>query len=140
MAEWEALAAGDFGPFQVSGMIAGWVSNPDEADGSSFVGNLIVSPGRSIEAVTRVREHYGGPLCVVERSDAPTEAQLADVQSEVSDASARRAFGEVQVASSDGRRGVVYATVWKVDRNARVYAQRRWGDVVKLVGVLTPVK
>jgi hypothetical protein len=138
VAEWEALGAGDFGPFEVPGLIAGWVSNPDGND-ESFVGNLIVRPGARDEAVNRVRLHYGGPLCVVERA-APTAARLARVQSEVNDTAAQRALGQVLGASYDGRRGVVDAMLWAVDRRAKAYAHRRWGDTVGLHGVLNRVQ
>jgi hypothetical protein len=138
VAEWEALWAGDFGPFEVPGMVAGWVSNPDRKN-ESFVGNLIVRPGARGEAVNRVRLHYGGPLCVVERT-APTEARLARVQGEVNDTAAQRALGQVLGASYDGRRGVVDAMLWAVDDRAKAYAHRRWGDTVNLHGVLRHAK
>jgi hypothetical protein len=138
-AAWEALWGGDFGPFRVAGAVSGWVSNPNDTSDGAFVGNVIVRPGKRDAAVRRIREHYGGPLCVVERN-LPTEARLRHVQAEVMDRAARSVFGDVQDASPDGRRGVIAVTVWVADERARTYAHRRWGRMVELRGLLRPTR
>ena len=135
-AEWEAMSQ-DYGPFEIPDLVAAWVSDPAGDWDGPFVGNVVVLPGAAPAAVARIREHYGGPLCVVER-DAPTADELASVRDELLDGPARAALGPVQDAFTDERAGVVVATVWLADEAAVAYAARRWGDLVQLHGLLQP--
>lgn len=127
----------DYGPFEIPDLVAAWVSDPAGDWDGPFVGNVVVLPGAAPAAVARIREHYGGPLCVVER-DAPTADELASVRDELLDGPARAALGPVQDAFTDERGGVVVATVWLADEAAVAYAARRWGDLVQLHGLLQP--
>jgi hypothetical protein len=77
-------------------------------------------------ALARIREHYAGPLCVIER-DGPTTADLAAVRDELIDEDTRSVLGAVEGTVTDERRGVVVATVWVADENAKDYAAQRWG-------------
>jgi hypothetical protein len=87
--------------------------------------------------VARIREHYGGPLCVIER-DGPTAAELAAARDEVMDQDARAVLGPIQGSVTDERRAVVVASVWVADEAAVDYAAQRWGDLVELRGLLRP--
>ncbi len=128
----------DYGPFKIERLVTAWASDPAGASNGPFVGNAVVLPGSKAAAVALIRRHYSGALCVVER-DGPTEAQLNAVQQEVMDRAARAVLGPVQGASPDGHRGVVVADVWVADQAALTYAHKRWGNLVELHGLLTPV-
>jgi len=134
-AEWEGMSE-QFG--QIPDVVTAWVSDPNGDWDGPFVGNVIVLPGARDEALSVVREHYRGPVCVVERN-GPTEADLAQVQEQLNDDEAQEALGVIQGASGNGQRGVVEAEVWVADAAAVAYAQQRWGDVVELHGILQPV-
>jgi hypothetical protein len=137
VAEWEAATQID-GVFDSRELVAAWVSDPGGDWDGPFVGNLVVVPGAAQAAVARVREHYAGALCVIER-DAPTAVELAAVQRELTNEDARAILGTIQSAAADERRGVVVATIWLVDEAAMDYADQRWGDLVELRGLLRPV-
>ena len=137
VAEWEAATQID-GVFDSRDLVAAWVSDPGGDWDGPFVGNLVVVPGAAQAAVARVREHYAGALCVIER-DAPTAVELAAVQRELTNEDARAILGTIQSAAADERRGVVVATIWLVDEAAMDYADQRWGDLVELRGLLRPV-
>jgi hypothetical protein len=138
VAEWEQLAqTGGRWPTDPR-IVTVWVTDPrGSAGGDEFVVNLLVRPGAKEEIEAKARRTYRGLLCVVER-DLPTEAELAAIQSEVTDDAARQRLG-VTSAWSEGQRGVVVVTVWVVTDVATDYARERWGDVVELHGYLTPV-
>ena len=129
----------DFGPFEIPDLVAAWVSDPAGPWEGPFVGSVIVLPGARLAAVDQIRTHYAGPLCVVER-DAPTPAELARVQSDLSDGASRQALGEIQVTSVVERRGVVVADVWVADQEALDYARDHWGGLVELRGLLRLVR
>ena len=131
VAEWEEMTQVE--GFEIPDLVAAWVSDPDP-----FVGNVILLPGARQAAVDRVREHYAGPLCVVE-SEAPTEAELATVRDELADEEARAALGPVGIEGTDERRGVVTAIVWVADDAAIAYARDRWPNLVALHPLLHPV-
>jgi hypothetical protein len=135
--EWEAMSQ-DFGSFEIPALVDAWVSDPDGQWDGPFVGNVIVLPGTRRAAMERIRAHYAGPVCIVER-DGPTSAQLEAVQNQMVDADAKAALGEIQAAHADGRRGAVVATVWVADQRALDYAKQRWGELVELRGILRPV-
>ena len=137
VAEWEA-ATQEPG-FELSDLVAVWVSDPAGDWDGPFVGNVVVSPGGGQAALDRIRQHYGGPVCVVER-DAPTAAELVAVQEEVSDDEARSALGPIQGAGTDERRSLVHVTVWLADQAAVAYAEQRWGELVELRSLLQPVE
>jgi hypothetical protein len=137
-AEFGAAVAGVFAPLLVPGLVTAWISTPANGGADVFVGSVIVQPGQRDVAVARIRERYGGALCVVER-DFPTEAQLADVAAEVRSAG-RSALGQFQGSSVSGRRGLVEVWVWVADKRARAYAHRRWGQIVELRGILRPTR
>lgn len=136
VAAWEAMSQ-DYGPFEIPDLVAAWASQPDAERNESFVGNVLVLPGSRQTAVRHIREHYAGPLCVVER-DGPTSAELAAVQDEVTGTDARAVLGQIETASTDERRGVVVATVWVADQRSLDYVDERWGDLVELQGLLHP--
>jgi hypothetical protein len=136
VAGWEAMSQ-DHGPFEIPGLVAAWVSDPAGDGDGSFVGNVVVVPGAAPAALARIREHYAGPLWVVER-DVPTADELTSVRDELLDGSARVALGQPQDVLTDERRGVVVVTVWVADEAAVAYAERRWGDLVQLDGLLRP--
>jgi hypothetical protein len=119
-------------------VVTSWVTDPGPDGTGLFVVNVVVLPGSAAPTTDRIRQSYGGPLCVVER-EAPTEAELAAVQQELQDAGARANLGPVQSSYPDGRLGAVVATVWAADRPAVDYARERWGDRVDLRGLLQPV-
>lgn len=135
-AEWEAMSQ-DHGAFELPDLVAAWVSDPAGDWDGPFVGSAVVLPGAAPAAVARIREHYGGPLCVVEQ-DAPTADELASIRDELLDGSAGAALGRPQDVVTDERRGVVVVTVWVADEAAAAYAERRWGDLVQLNGLLQP--
>ena len=124
VAEWEAMSQ-DYGPFEIPDLVAAWVSDPAGDWDGPFIGNVIVLPGAAPAATAVIREHYGGPLCVVER-DAPTADELASVRDEVLDGPARAALGPVQTFT-DEQRGIVEVTVWVADDAAVAYTEQRWG-------------
>ena len=136
-AEWEAMTQVD-GSFDSRELVAAWVSDPAGDGGGRFVGNVVVVPGAAQAAMARIREHYAGPLCVVER-DGPTAAELAAVQDELTDEDAHGVLGTILITATDERRGVVMASIWVVDEAAVEYADQRWGDLVELRGLLRPV-
>jgi hypothetical protein len=129
--EWAA----DPGFSDPASYVAAWVSDPAGEWDGPFTASVIVRPGRGAEAEERIREHYLGPLCVVER-DAPTESELRAVQEEVSHEMDR--LGMVSSAS-DGIEGVVLVDVWVADEATVEYARDRWGDLVRLEGILRPL-
>lgn len=135
-AEWEAMSQ-DYGPFEIPNLAAIWLSAAGEK-GGRFVGNVVVLPGAGQAATERVRAHYGGYLCVVER-EGPTAARLTAIQDELTDDDARRAIGEIVEASADLRRGAVVARVWATNQAALDYAYERWGNLVQLSGLLKPI-
>lgn len=132
MAAWLAVRLG--GP----DLVTVWVSDPASEWDGPFVASVVVRPGAGAATRERIRETYGGALCVVER-DAPTADQLAGVQRELMDHEAAERLGTISSSAPDGRRGAVLATVWVADRAAIDYARDRWGDRVHLTGLLHPV-
>lgn len=88
--------------------------------------------------MARIREHYAGPVCVIER-DGPMAADLTAVRDELIDEDARAVLGPVQGTVTDERRGVVVASVWVLDEKAMDYAAQRWGALAELRGLLRPV-
>ena len=108
--------------------------------GPPFVVNVVVTPGNGTAALEQARTLWSGGLCVVER-DAPTEAELATVQAEVSAATADgdTPLGPVYVVGADTLRSVVVVDITAVTDEALDYAHQRWGDLVELQGELTPV-
>ena len=120
------------------GFVTAWMTTTAESIPPPIVGNVVVLPGGREEAITAIRRHYGGPLCVVERN-GPTAAELEAVQAELGDAASRPVLGVVQRARADFERGAVLATVWLADERAVDYAHDRWGDLVELEGLLKPV-
>jgi hypothetical protein len=131
---------GEFTELRLDGpeVVASWVTDPGPGGTGPVVVNVVVLPGSAASTTDRIRQSYGGPLCVVERQ-APTEADLAAVQQELQDADARSHLGPVQSSSPDGRLGAVVATVWVADGPALDYAREHWGDRVDLRGILQPV-
>jgi hypothetical protein len=123
--------------FDSRSFVAAWVSDPAGDWDGPFVGSVIVLPGAAPATVARIREHYGGPLCVIER-DGPTAAELAAARDEVMDQDARAVLGPIQGSVTDERRAVVVASVWVADEAAVDYAAQRWGDLVELRGLLRP--
>ena len=111
------------------------------SQGPPFVVNVVVTPGNGAAALDQARAVWSGGLCVVER-DAPTEAELAAVQAEVSAATADGdpPLGPVYGNGPDTLRGVVVVDITAVTDEAQAYAQQRWGDLVELRGELTPVE
>ena len=67
--------------------------------------------------------------------DTPTEAELLAVQAEVSEDPRLGTSG----SSANGMDGVVDVDVWVADEEAVAYARDRWGDLVRLQGILRPV-
>jgi hypothetical protein len=118
-------------------LVTAWVTDPGPEGEGEFVANVVVLPGSGPATTDRIRETYGGPLCVVERQ-APTAAELASIQQELQDADARAHLGQVQSSYPDGRLGAVVASVWAADDAAVAYAHERWGDRVDLRGLLQP--
>ncbi|MEA3076147.1 MAG: hypothetical protein QOF60_1055 [Actinomycetota bacterium] len=127
-----------FGPFEIPGLVDAWVSDPAGSTDRRFVGNVIVLSGSRQAALDRIREHYGGRVCVLER-DGPTAAELEAVPNEVIDSDAEAVLGKIQEGHVDERRGVVVTTVWVADRTPVDYAERRWGGQVELRGLLRPI-
>lgn len=138
IAEWEAMSQ-DYGPFEIPDLVAAWVSDPAGEWDGAFVASVVVLPGAGQRAVDRIRKHYAGPLCVVER-DGPTAAELAAAQHDLTDDEARAILGPIQDAYAAERRGVVVARVWVADDVALDYVDRRWGDLIELHGLLQPVE
>lgn len=101
----------------------------------------MVAPGNGAAALDQARAVWPGGLCVVER-DAPTEAELAAVQAEVSAATGQgdTPLGPVYANGPDTLRGGVVVDITAVTDEARDYARERWGDLVELRGELTPVE
>jgi hypothetical protein len=131
MTEWTSVG------LDAPDVVTSWVTDPGPGGTGPFVANVVVLPGSGTATTDRIRQSYGGPLCVVERQ-APTEAELASVQQELHDAEARAHLGQVPTSYPDGRLGAVVATVWAADASARDYARERWGDRVDLRSLLQP--
>ena len=113
--------------------VALWVSDPQGDWDGPFVLSVVVRPGAREAARTAIREAYLGPLCLTEQ-DAPTEAELLEVQSEID----LRQIGGV-ASYPDTRAGSVVVEVWVADEEAIAAAEERWGDLVELRGILQPV-
>jgi len=86
----------------------------------------------------RIRQTYGGALCVVER-EAATAGELARITQEVMDADSVAHLDVPVSAGPDVQLGAVRVEVWVADQPALDYARQRWGDLVVLEGVLRPV-
>ncbi|HEX9994832.1 MAG TPA: hypothetical protein VGB14_18035 [Acidimicrobiales bacterium] len=124
----------------VPGEVAVWVSDPagGEWDGP-FTVSVVVRPGSGPAAEARVREMWAGPLCVVER-DLPSAADLAAVQEEAhAGGGPGTPLGTVYASWTEPREGVVVLSVAVADDAAMAYAAERWGDLVRLEGILTPI-
>ena len=137
-AEWEAMSQ-DFGPFEIPGEVTAWVSNAAPDATGPFVGNVVVTEGSGAAAKEVLREHYLGPLCVVERGSV-SRSDLGTVQEELFDDEARKALGQVQSGGVFGTDAFVTAEVWILEDAARRYARERWGDLVVLEPILRPVE
>jgi len=129
--EWEEAAPV---ASQVPDLVTAWVSDPTGDWDGPYTATVVVPPGSADAAREAVRASYSGPLCVIER-DAPTEAELQAVHTEV-DAAA----GELGLVGSsvDSERGVVAVDVWVADEAAVTLARDRWGDYVELQPILQP--
>ncbi|HEX5615270.1 MAG TPA: hypothetical protein VFZ83_08960, partial [Acidimicrobiia bacterium] len=136
-AEWEAMSQ-DFGPFAIPGEIVVWVSDPQGPWDGPFTANVVVRPGSADAARAAIRAHYGGPLCIEER-DAATPAERERVQRELYDDDAKAVLGEVPYSSGGGIEPIVSAGVWVVTDEMTAYVEQRWGDLVVLEPLLTPV-
>jgi hypothetical protein len=130
--EW--ATAGQDVAAQVPDLVTVWVSDPTGEWDGPFTATVVVRPGSASVAREAIRASYAGPLCVVER-DAPSEAELTTVQTEV-DAAA----GELGLVGSsvDSERGVVVVDVWVADDETLALADERWGDLVELRSILQP--
>jgi hypothetical protein len=122
-----------YDPTKVAGMR---VSDPAGPWDGPFVATVVVRPGSASEVTASIREHYLGPLCVVER-DQPTIAQLLATHRRIRLGYDQR--NPVTEVSLDQIEGVVRVTVFVADRRARERAHRRWGPYVRLEGLLTPM-
>lgn len=137
-AEFEAMSQ-DFGPFEIPGEIVVWVSDPQGEWDGPFTANVVVRPGSLDAARDAIRAHYGGPLCIEER-DAATPAEREQVQRELYDDAAKAVLGEIPYSSGGGIDPVVSAGVWVVTPEMTEYVADRWGDLVVLEPLLTPVE
>lgn len=135
--EWEAMSQ-DFGPFAIPGEVTVWVSDPFGPWDGPFTANVFVEPGSLDDARAVIRERYLGPLCIDER-DAPTPAERERIQGELYDDAAQHALGEIPYSSGGGKEPVVSAGVWVVTEEMERYVAERWGGVVELEPLLTPV-
>ena len=122
-----------WGGVSVPDQVAVWVSDPAGDWDGPFVVNVVVRPGAAEAARTAIREEYLGYLCLTER-DAPTEAELLEVQSEID----HQQLGAV-ASYPDTLEGVVVVEVWVADEEAVEQAREQWGDLVRLQGILQPV-
>ena len=113
-------------------LVSQWWSDTG-TDAAAF--NVAVRPGYRDKAEAAVRRVYRGPLCVVER-DAPTEAELRRIQSEVF--ADHEHWGAVSggVMGTDSFVTVQVAVAYE---DLIAEARQRWGDKVELVGILQPV-
>jgi hypothetical protein len=130
-----------WGTLDLSGpeLVATWVNDgPAGTWDGPFVGNVVVLPGAGPAIHDRIRQTYGGRLCVVERQ-AATADDLARITIEVMDADAAAHFGQPVTAGPNVPLGAVRVEVWVADQPALAYAQQRWGDLVVLQGLLQPV-
>jgi predicted small lipoprotein YifL len=129
-----------WGTVDLSGpdLVATWVNDgPAGTWDGPFTGNVVVLPGAGRAMRDRIRQSYGGRLCVVEKQ-AHTADELARVQNEVMDADAVAHYGLPLSAGSYASLDAVRVEVWVADPAARDYAQQRWGNLVLLDGILRP--
>ena len=104
----------DGGTFSdIPGLVAIWVTDRPRAQPKVFVANLVVRPGLAEATKARVRRHYRGPLCIVER-DQRTAASLAADFARLDDV----LTSPFLTAGVDERRGVIRSS-WPSSMIAR---------------------
>jgi hypothetical protein len=124
----------------VPGLVSLWVTGPNTGTpGPRFVVNATVRPGFADQARAAIRRSYAAGLCLVEK-DAPTEAELREVQAKVDALGSHTPLGIVLGAGIDPLRSVVTVHVARADDAATRFARQRFGDLVVLDGALMPVK
>lgn len=125
---------------EITDRVAMWVSDPQGPWDGPFTVSVVMRPGGREAARERIRQHWDGPLCVIER-DAKTVAELAAVQRDLTDAGRDDpTIGIVYVSSIDEVRSVVTAEIAVADDVARRWIVDRYGEgVVELRGILQPV-
>jgi hypothetical protein len=111
--------------------IANWMSS------DPFVLNVIVPPGRAVDAVARIRAVYSGRLCVVER-DGPPERERNVISREIGELGKRSPLGRVVSSFMDGMEWYLTVEVVLADREAIAFARQRWGNKVRLESALRP--
>ena len=137
IAAWEMANEDDGGTFSdIPGLVAIWVTDRPRAQPKVFVANLVVRPGLAEATKARVRRHYRGPLCIVER-DQRTAASLAADFARLDEVLTARFL----TADVDERRGVIRVELAIVDERSQREVDEAFGeDVVVLSGQLVPVK
>jgi hypothetical protein len=133
-AEWDEMSS--LSADGIPGTVGAWISRPEAGGDGTFSASVVVEPGRAEDATTFIRQAYGGPLCVIERD--LHRADIERIQQELHDDEAVAAIHSTG-SSYDLIRGVFEVYVWVDDDAARDYARDRWGDVVRLEGILQPV-
>lgn len=120
-------------------LVGTWINDgPAGTWDGPFVSSVVVLPGAGPAMHDRIRQTYGGPLCLVER-DAATDDDLARITNEVMDGDAVAHYDLPASAGPSVPLGAVVVEVWVADQPALAYAQQRWGDLVRLEGLLQPV-
>jgi hypothetical protein len=135
-AAWEEASQRDGGTFSdIPGLIAIWVTDRPRDDPPVFVANLVVRPGRAADVRTRVRRHYRGALCIVER-DQRTIDQLEADFARIDDI----LTATFLTADIDERTGVIRVELAIVDERSQREVDEAFGKgVVVLTGQLEPV-
>jgi hypothetical protein len=131
--EWDEASAQS--PEGIPGSLGAWISRPDAGGAGTFAATVVVTEGQRDAATTYVRRRYGGPLCVLERD--LTQADIDRIQQELHDEEALATM-RTSGSSYDLVAGVFEVSVWVVDDEAAAYARDRWGDLVRLEGILQP--
>jgi hypothetical protein len=111
-----------------------WVSRPSQPVEERVI-NVIVT-GDAAGATAELQALWGGGLCVVERPETPTEAQLNGIQGQLTDV-----LGvDVWSSWTDPTRGVVVAQVTLATDEVRAAAEAAYGaGVIELNPTLKPL-
>ncbi len=132
--EWDEASSQS--PEGIPGSLGAWISRPEAGGEGTFSATVVVTTGQRGAATAYVRQRYGGPLCVIERD--LTQPDIDRIQQELHD---EDALATMRTSSSayDLVDGVFDVGVWVADDATAEYARERWGDLVRLDGILQPL-